>query len=283
MSTPFLSIITINYNNAAGLRKTLESVKNQTSKNFEHIIIDGGSTDESVSVLNEFLADSEYKNQVAYWCSEKDKGVYDAMNKGIPHAKGEYCLFLNSGDFFADNEVVERFSRYGLTEDFVYTNALFFSSKKEWTAKYPARVTLAFFFGNRSLNHQNCLIKTSVQKEQPYSLDFKIVSDREFFMRLLMKESTTQRFVENDVIAKYENENGISTIYIEEIEQETKRLNDQYFSKQIQESFLYLYNENDALRKELSVYEKCWHGTLRKLKNLLIAYSRAKARMISPN
>lgn len=102
----FLSIITINYNNADGLRKTIESVKNQTSKNYEHIIIDGGSTDESVSVIKEFLANSDYAKQVTFWCSEKDKGVYDAMNKGTLHANGRFCLYLNSGDYLSDNSPV---------------------------------------------------------------------------------------------------------------------------------------------------------------------------------
>lgn len=85
------SIITINYNNADGLRRTIESVVNQTYKDIEYIIIDGGSTDGSVDVIK------EYGSQIDYWVSEPDKGIYNAMNKGILQAHGEYLNFMNSG------------------------------------------------------------------------------------------------------------------------------------------------------------------------------------------
>ena len=87
-----LSIITINRNNAAGLRRTIESVVSQTYTEFEYIIIDGASTDESVDVIK------EYADKITFWVSEPDNGIYNAMNKGILKAKGEYLLFLNSGD-----------------------------------------------------------------------------------------------------------------------------------------------------------------------------------------
>ena len=94
-----LSVITINFNNRDGLRKTIESVVKQTYKDFEYIIIDGGSTDGSVDVIK------EYADKIDYWVSEPDKGIYNAMNKGIDVAKGEYCIFMNSGDVFFSNDV----------------------------------------------------------------------------------------------------------------------------------------------------------------------------------
>jgi glycosyltransferase involved in cell wall biosynthesis len=97
-----LSIITINYNNLSGLEKTIQSVLNQTLKNFEFIIIDGGSTDGSKEYNQE-------KNEfIDCWVSESDNGIYHAMNKGIKMAKGEYCLFLNSGDYLVDSEVSKK-------------------------------------------------------------------------------------------------------------------------------------------------------------------------------
>src|SRR5690554_5493394 len=93
-----LSIITVNLNNAEGLRKTIDSVINQTYTHFEHIIIDGGSTDGSVEVIKEYEANYKERGIHFYWISEPDKGIYNGMNKGIKEAKGEYCLFLNSGD-----------------------------------------------------------------------------------------------------------------------------------------------------------------------------------------
>ena len=89
-----LSIITINYNNKKGLLKTIDSIKEQSFTDFEWIIIDGGSTDGSVEIIR------ENESRIAYWISEHDKGVYDAMNKGILHANGLWLNFMNSGDTF---------------------------------------------------------------------------------------------------------------------------------------------------------------------------------------
>jgi len=100
-----LSIITINYNNASGLRKTVESVLSQSTHDFEYIVVDGGSTDGSVEYLES--QNSELKTQNFSFISEKDNGIYNAMNKGIRMAQGEYLHFLNSGDWLADEKVVE--------------------------------------------------------------------------------------------------------------------------------------------------------------------------------
>ena len=96
------SIITINYNNRDGLEKTIQSVINQTCQDFEFIIIDGGSTDGSVDIIK------KYNDRINYWVSEPDKGIYNAMNKGILQAHGEYLNFMNSGDCFFDNEVLNK-------------------------------------------------------------------------------------------------------------------------------------------------------------------------------
>ncbi|MBR5677372.1 MAG: glycosyltransferase [Paludibacteraceae bacterium] len=105
-----LSIITINRNNAAGLRKTLAFVASQTYRNIEHIIIDGASTDGSVDVIREYeSANSLNTNSlIVKWISEPDKGIYNAMNKGIKRASGDYIQILNSGDILAAPDVVER-------------------------------------------------------------------------------------------------------------------------------------------------------------------------------
>ena len=91
-----ISVITINYNNKSGLEKTIQSVISQTYFELEYIIIDGGSSDGSIDVIK------KYENKIDYWISEQDKGIYNAMNKGIAQAHGEYCNFMNSGDCFHD-------------------------------------------------------------------------------------------------------------------------------------------------------------------------------------
>ena len=95
-----LSIITINRNNAQGLRKTIESVISQTFTDFEYLIIDGASTDGSTDVIK------QYEDKITYWISEPDKGIYNAMNKGILKAVGAYCLFLNSGDALSKDSIL---------------------------------------------------------------------------------------------------------------------------------------------------------------------------------
>lgn len=100
MKSPTLSIITINRNNSEGLRKTMESVLNQDCNDFEYIIIDGASTDGSIEVIKEFLNKPKYANKVSYWCSEPDKGLYNALNKGISKAKGSLIGLMHSGDWY---------------------------------------------------------------------------------------------------------------------------------------------------------------------------------------
>ena len=94
-----ISIITINYNNASGLEKTIRSVVEQIYNEYEYIIIDGASSDKSKEVIQ------EYQRYIDFWCSEKDSGIYNAMNKGIQKASGEYLLFLNSGDVLNNSAV----------------------------------------------------------------------------------------------------------------------------------------------------------------------------------
>ena len=98
-----LSIITVNLNNAVGLKKTICSVINQTFLDIEYIIIDGGSLDGSLEIIK------EYEKKITYWVSEPDSGIYNAMNKGIMHANGEYLQFLNSGDWLVNDSIIEKF------------------------------------------------------------------------------------------------------------------------------------------------------------------------------
>ena len=118
-----ISIITINFNNSKGLVQTLDSVAQQTYNNYEHIIIDGASTDGSKSIIE------QYKNKnphVTYWVSEKDEGIYNAMNKGITHAQGQYLLFLNSGDYIEPN-ILEQAATSLTGTDIIYGNLYFIS------------------------------------------------------------------------------------------------------------------------------------------------------------
>src|SRR5574344_640072 len=134
-----LTIITINRNNADGLKKTLKSVASQICKNYEHIIIDGASTDESVQIIKDYVASDAGKN-VSYWVSENDTGVYNAMNKGIKHAKGEYCLFLNSGDWFINDNIIRQISTARYNDDIIYFDAIVTCRNKKIKLTYPDKI-----------------------------------------------------------------------------------------------------------------------------------------------
>ena len=133
-----LSIITINYNNLEGLKKTYESVVCQTWTDYEWIIIDGGSTDGS----REFI--EEHQDKFAYWCSEPDKGVYNAMNKGIAKAQGEYLNFMNSGDRFYDHQTLNEVFSSGFQEDILYGNELQYNEMNVIKDLLPDNLTLHF-------------------------------------------------------------------------------------------------------------------------------------------
>ena len=121
-----LSIITINKNNCEGLQRTIDSVLSQTWHDFEWIVIDGDSTDGSKELIE------KYQKHFTYWCSEPDKGIYNAMNKGITASKGEYLIFMNSGDCFYNEMVLEESLQY-LGSDFVIgqIKIYFFQMKKK--------------------------------------------------------------------------------------------------------------------------------------------------------
>src|SRR5574344_467282 len=95
------SIITVNYNDAEGLKKTFDSVKSQSFTDYEHIVIDGGSSDGSVDIIR------EVSDELSFWQSKADRGTYDAMNIGLKMAKGEYVNFMNSGDIFHSSEILK--------------------------------------------------------------------------------------------------------------------------------------------------------------------------------
>lgn len=208
-----LSIVTINWNNAEGLRKTLESVAAQTNRNFEHIIVDGGSTDGSVDVIKEY--ESSVKQSVTIhqstiqvkWVSEKDKGIYNAMNKGIRMAKGEYLLFLNSGDALENAEVVENFYKADIKTDIATgiekeTNGHLIYPKKEEELSYS-------FFYDDTLMHQSTFIRRDAfERFGMYNEGNRIVSDWEWFFNAIMKRDASYEPLDF-VVALFDGE-GIS-------------------------------------------------------------------------
>ncbi len=173
------SIITINYNNCKGLKRTLDSVVSQTSKDFEWIVIDGGSTDGSKELIE------KYQEATTYWCSEPDKGIYNAMNKGVAKASGDYCLFLNSGDHLCDIRVMERLMKTTFSADIVACDIYI-------DGKSPLRITRAidsvnaFWIYENTFYHQATWIRREVLIKCPYRENFERISDWTFFFEAIV-------------------------------------------------------------------------------------------------
>lgn len=186
---PRVSIVTVNRNNAAGLAKTLDSVRVQTFRDFEHIVIDGGSTDGSVDEIRA-RADG-----LADWVSEPDAGIYNAMNKGLRRARGEYVQFLNSGDWLYDPQVLERaFSPPPGGEDLLYGDYWVHESPgKSWLIRTPEILALSQFHGKSILCHQATFYRRALFGELgPYNERNQLVSDWEFNVRALLANKTTR-------------------------------------------------------------------------------------------
>lgn len=167
-----ISIITVCYNEY-NVERTLKSVCNQKFTEFEWIVIDGGSTQSILDILN------KYKDKMNYFISEPDKGIYNAMNKGLSIATGEYINFLNAGDFYTDDNVLEKISKH-LNKDIIYGNLNTFTNLEKFnTHIYPKKLTIDFLVES-SLPHPSSFIKRDLFfKYGKYNENLKIVSDWE--------------------------------------------------------------------------------------------------------
>lgn len=197
-----LTIITINRNNAAGLEKTMRSVVSQTCKDFEYVVIDGASTDQSVDVIRglEVSFGSRLK-----WISEPDNGIYSAMNKGIGLASGDYLQFLNSGDCLTSEDVTERMMR-ALDEN-TFPPILYGNMLKDMPAGKVMRdrcfagkdiTFLGFYTG--TLNHSPAYIKKDLFKKfGVYDESLKIVSDWKWYLQVIILGGVKPVYTDIDV------------------------------------------------------------------------------------
>jgi glycosyltransferase involved in cell wall biosynthesis len=230
--TPKLSIVTVNLNNDIGLQKTIDSVIKQTFKGIEFIIIDGGSTDGSIDTI------TKYKAYVQYWISEVDNGIYHAMNKGIRQANGEYCLFLNSGDWLADANVLQEIFNNDHHEDILYCNSyLYYLNRKIEVLSYPDELSMRYFYIG-TLGHQATLIKKNLfDCFGYYNETYRIYSDFDFWLKAIVMNNCSTRHI--PLVLSYYDMQGVSSIITPHSKEERQSVLSSYFPDHILADYKY--------------------------------------------
>lgn len=180
-SDPLFTLVTVTYNAAATLERTMESVKRQTFRRFEHLIIDGGSRDDTLRIAR------RYDCRVT---SEPDRGIYDAMNKGIRQARGQYIIFLNAGDKLHDDATLEQVARqadgapavlYGET-DLVDNDGRFLRHRR---LRAPERLTWRSFLNGMLVCHQSFYVRADLARACPYDLRYRLSADYDWTIRIM--------------------------------------------------------------------------------------------------
>ena len=181
-SVPFVSIITVVYNAKHALESTIKSILSQTNSSYEYIVIDGGSTDGTVDVIK------NHKQHIAYWISERDNGLYDAMNKALYVARGKYVWFMNAGDLIYDKEVIENITKlYTVDADVFYGETVMIDSDGtvlgDRRLKAPETLSYKSLAMGMVVCHQSFIAKRECCDY--YNTDYKIAADIEWMINTL--------------------------------------------------------------------------------------------------
>ncbi len=197
---PIYTIVTIVYNDKVGIEKTIQSVLNQNFKDFEYIVIDGASNDGTVEIIH------KYKNEIDVFISEPDEGIYDAMNKGIKLANGEWINFMNSGDFFFNDQVLEELGKID-THGF---DAMYGSCKKVYDSgieKVVNPLDINKLPKGMVFSHQSLFVKTSIHKARIFDDSFRLSADYDFIYYLFNNDF---KFLNTKIIIPVVKHEGLS-------------------------------------------------------------------------
>ena len=201
-----ISIITINYNNSEGLKRTLKSVSIQDESLYELIVIDGGSNDRSLEIINAFNHIIDYKR------IGPDLGIYDAMNKGLERCSQDFVMFLNSGDIFINKDCISTIKNFNLSSENAYFfNAIIKSKEINYSKKSPKNFQSTSYQINHKFipNHQAILFNIHFYKNNSYNLTYKISSDVDYIFRL--SKSNNLLYIDYDLV-EFEL-GGVSSTY----------------------------------------------------------------------
>lgn len=265
-----ISIVTINFNNAEGLRKTIDSVVAQTYKEYEHIIVDGNSTnDDSVRIIQEYdyQQRSTTNSPTIRWISDADKGIYAAMNKGVRMAQGEYVLMLNSGDTLVDEHVLERIVPQLDGTDIVQGNTIEEHDGKTMQNKGYGRskITMRDVIDGNFLHQASFCRRDLFVRYGYFDESYAIVADKKFFMNCLGFHDATFKYVDVDV-ANFDT-TGISSAtsgeWSKKHSEENERLRNELFSARLRAYMA--NNEEDELSSKLQS-----HSCVKKITKLML-------------
>lgn len=215
-NNPLVTVITVVWNDVKHIEETMLSVLNQTYPNVEYLVIDGGSTDGTVDVIK------KYADRLAYWCSEKDGGIYPAMNKGVSHATGEWVNFMNSGDMFADNKVLEDIftpsSHLNTITSSHYliggnTINFFADGHEEIHHASPASAIPTHL----PFSHQASFIRREVCK---FDTDYRYAADYALFYHIYYKYGEQSVKVVDREIARYKQEDSTTMVNVKQVKGE---------------------------------------------------------------
>ena len=262
-----VSVITINFNNLAGLIKTVNSVVCQTYAEVEFVLVDGGSTDGGLAYLEE--NDAKFSN----WISEPDLGIYNAMNKAITMAKGEYLIFMNSGDYFYSENVLKSIFDKEQSADIIYGRSIREHEGEKTIWPYVFNVDKGDLY-KYSLHHQSIFFKRDLfEKYGGYNEDLKVVADWEFCFRLYLQTDSTFKRIDDfisvfDLDGLSQSDKGAKLDF-----EERNLVRNQLVSKKMQkvfDAYFELQEEHKSLLKKKSVSTAMKYGSIiQRLKNML--------------
>ena len=231
-----LSIITVNFNDAKGLERTIRSVISQTFRDYEFIIIDGGSTDGSLGVIK------QYESYIDYWVSEPDGGIYPGMNKGLHQAKGEYLNFMNGGDCYHSSDVLDKIFALSSNADIITGT----HSENGLRNVGKDGVTMLDLY-KWAIDHQASFIRREVAIRHPYDEKYRIASDWKFFIEALIFDNCT--FYYTDLIVVDVDMKGISNTNFELDKKEREAVLSELFPERVLKDYQLLASIQPDLLK----------------------------------
>jgi len=179
-----VSIVTVVFNGKATLEETIHSVHSQSYPYIEYIIIDGKSTDGTIDIIKKYYK----KGVISKYISEKDEGLYDAMNKGVKLSSGDLVYFLNADDILKDNKIIEKIAHvYDEKYDFIYGDIELFYSEEKNLIRITRNASIKDLKQGNMPPHQGSFVKRHILLENPFNLGYRSSADFDFFCRIIKK------------------------------------------------------------------------------------------------